>query len=82
MMDALFSDPLFNHVLGNLLFHSKILGKNKLEGFLHDRIKRFIKEYETERLIKEKLSNINSKIQDKIAKLKQYRNNYHKSFDN
>lgn len=55
MINALFSDSLFNHVLANLLFHAKILGKNKLEGFLHDRIKKFIREYETDRKIKENL---------------------------
>ena len=81
MIDALFSDPLFNHVLANLLFHSKILGKNKLENFLHDRIKRFIKEYDTDRKIQENLNSIHSKIQDKIAKLKELRKKYHEEFD-
>ena len=55
IIDALFSDALFNHVLANLLFHAKIVGKTKLEHFLHSRIKRFIKEYETDNKIKEKL---------------------------
>ena len=79
IVDALFSDPLFKHVLANLLFHSKILGKNKLETFLHDRIKIFIKEYQTDTQIKENLNNIHARIQDRIQKLKNYRKKYSES---
>ena len=68
IVDALFSDPLFKHVLANLLFHAKILGKNKLETFLHDRIKIFIKEYQTDRQIKENLNSIHTRIQERIEK--------------
>jgi hypothetical protein len=81
MVEALFSDPLFRHVLANMLFHSKILGKNKLENFLHTRIKTFIKEYETDRQIKENLNNIHQKIQDRIKQLKNIRKKYHDDFD-
>ena len=76
MVDALFADPLFKHVLANLLFHAKILGKNKLENFLHTRIKTFIKEYETDKQIKQNLNNIHNKIQERIAKLKSFRKKY------
>ena len=76
MVEALFSDALFQHILANLLFHAKILGKNKLEGFLHSRIKRFIKEYQTNNNIEEKKTKLQNKIQEKIEKLKNIRNNY------
>lgn len=81
MVDALFADPLFRHVLANLLFHAKILGKSKLEGFLHSRIKTFIAEYNTDRQIKENLNRIHSKIQEKIDSLKKHRNSFSKKFD-
>lgn len=76
IMDALFADPLFRHVLANLLFNSKILGKNKLENFLEGRITTFIKEYNTDKQIKENLYSIHQRIKDKIEKLKNYRKKY------
>lgn len=76
IMDALFADPLFRHVLANLLFNSKILGKNKLESFLEGRITTFIKEYNTDKQIKENLYSIHQRIKDKIEKLKNYRKKY------
>lgn len=77
MVDALFADPLFKHVLANLLFHAKILGKNKLESFLHTRIKTFISEYTTDKQIKENLNSIHKRIQDRIERLKNIRKKYH-----
>lgn len=76
IVDALFADPLFRHVLANLLFNSKILGKNKLESFLESRITTFIKEYNTDKQIKENLYSIHQRIKDKIEKLKNYRKKY------
>ena len=56
MADALFQDSLFRHVLANMLFHAKILGKNKLEVFLCTRIKKLISEYETDKQIQQNLN--------------------------
>ncbi|CAI2371554.1 unnamed protein product [Moneuplotes crassus] len=81
IIEALFSDALFNHILANLLFHAKILGKSKLENFLHSRIKRFIKEYQTESQIRENLDNIHSRIADRIQKLKDVRKKYMEDMD-
>ena len=81
MIEALFSDPLFKHVLGSMLFNAKILGKNKLETFLHNRIITFVKEYETDKQIKANLSSIHQKIKDRIERLKNIRKKYHDDFD-
>lgn len=77
MVDALFADSLFKHVLANLLFHAKILGKNKLETFLHQRVKTFIKEYKTDKQIKENLHSIHTRIKQRIERLKTIRKKYH-----
>lgn len=76
VIDALFSDQLFNHTLAHLLFHSKIVGNSKLENFLHERIKKLLGERNTSHKLGTSLEDVYSKIQDKIAQLKEKRAKY------
>ena len=81
IIETLFSDALFRHILANLLFHSKILGKSKLENFLYKKVQKLIEEHQTEKNIKKGVDSIQSKIQEKIKKLKSVRQQYHEEFE-